>query len=84
MEIDRMNNMIRDTAFAVILVVYLTFVPFLLRTAMLCSLGVEYLGLNGLFASIIQVLNICVAVMAFWYETARCLPRQDFSKKSES
>lgn len=58
LKIDRMNNMMRNTVFAVILVAYLTLVPFLLRTAMLYSLGVEYLGLNGLFASIIQVLNI--------------------------
>lgn len=58
MKIDRMSNFVRNTIFAVILVVYLTFVPFLIRTAMLYSLGVEYLGLNGLFASIIQVLNI--------------------------
>ncbi|MCI9598105.1 MAG: polysaccharide biosynthesis protein [Firmicutes bacterium] len=58
MKIDRMNNMARNTIFAEIQMIYQTLVPFLLRTAMLYSLGVEYLGLNGLFASIIQMLNI--------------------------
>lgn len=58
MKIDRMNNMARNTIFAGIQMIYRTLVPFLLRTAMLYSLGVEYLGLNGLFASIIQMLNI--------------------------
>ncbi len=58
MKIDRMNNMARNTIFAGILVVYLTLAPFFLRTAMLYFLGVEYLGLNGFFASIIQMLNI--------------------------
>ncbi|NBI64455.1 polysaccharide biosynthesis protein [Clostridiales bacterium] len=53
-----MNNMARNTIFAEIQMIYQTLVPFLLRTAMLYSLGVEYLGLNGLFASIIQMLNI--------------------------
>lgn len=58
LKIDRMNNLARNTIFAEIQMAYRTIVPFFLRTAMLYSLGVEYLGLNGLFASIIQVLNI--------------------------
>lgn len=58
MKFNRMNNLARNTAFSVVLVIYHTIVPFILRTAMLYFLGVEYLGLNGLFASIIQMLNI--------------------------
>ena len=32
--------------------------PFLLRTVMINYLGSEYLGLNSLFTSILQVLNL--------------------------
>ena len=32
--------------------------PFVTRTAMIYSLGVEYLGLNSLFTSVISVLNL--------------------------
>ena len=32
--------------------------PFLLRTAMLYLMGGQYLGLNSLFTSILQVLNL--------------------------
>lgn len=38
--------------------VYQMIMPFLMRTAMINVMGVEYLGLNGLFASILQVLNL--------------------------
>ena len=29
-----------------------------MRTAMICLLGVQYLGLNSLFTSVLQVLNL--------------------------
>ncbi len=32
--------------------------PFVIRTLMIHKWGIEYLGLNGLFASVLQVLNI--------------------------
>lgn len=35
-----------------------TLVPFVMRSAMLYLLGVEYLGLNGLFTSVLSVLNL--------------------------
>ena len=38
--------------------VYQMIVPFLMRTAMLYFMGVQYLGLNSLFASVLQVLNL--------------------------
>lgn len=58
MKIDRLANAARSTVFSGILSVCRTLAAFVLRTALLYSLGVEYLGLNGLFASVIQVLNI--------------------------
>ena len=36
----------------------LVLLPFLIRSVIIKELGVEYLGLNGLFASILSVLNI--------------------------
>ena len=41
-----------------VLRVYQMIVPFLTRTAMIHIMGVQYLGLNSLFASIIQVLSL--------------------------
>lgn len=50
--------MARNTIYAGILTIYRTLAPFFLRTALLYFLGVQYLGLNGLFASVIQILNL--------------------------
>ena len=44
--------------FGVILKMYQLIVPFILRTAMLRIMGTEYVGLNSLFKSILQVLNM--------------------------
>lgn len=37
---------------------YVTLIPFFMRTALIYFLGVQYLGLNGIFASILNVLNL--------------------------
>ena len=58
MKIDRMGNAVRNTLIAEVLTVYRALAPFVLRTALLYFLGVQYLGLNGLFASVLQVLNV--------------------------
>ena len=55
---NRTKNASRNILFGFILRVYLIVVPFLMRTAMIYFMGVEYLGLNSLFASILQVLNL--------------------------
>lgn len=54
----RTQNATRNIAFGIILKVYQILVPFLMRTAMIYFMGVEYLGLNSLFSSILQVLNL--------------------------
>jgi len=38
--------------------IYQLLVPFVMRTAMIYFLGVQYLGLNSLFSSVLQVLNL--------------------------
>lgn len=57
-KIERTKNATRNIVFGMILRIYQTFVPFLMRTAMIYTLGVQYLGLNSLFTSILSVLNL--------------------------
>ncbi|MGN8804180.1 MULTISPECIES: lipopolysaccharide biosynthesis protein [unclassified Blautia] len=56
--IERTKNASRNIFFGVILKVYQILVPFLMRTAMIYLMGVQYLGLNSLFTSVLQVLNL--------------------------
>ena len=57
-EIERTKNASRNIFFGVILKAYQILVPFLMRTAMIYLMGVQYLGLNSLFTSVLQVLNL--------------------------
>lgn len=57
-KIERTKNASRNIFFGIILKLYQIVVPFLMRTAMIYLMGVQYLGLNSLFASILQVLNL--------------------------
>ena len=56
--IERTKNASRNMFFGIILKAYQIVVPFLMRTAMIYLMGVEYLGLNSLFTSVLQVLNL--------------------------
>ena len=44
--------------FGTLLKIYQMIVPFLMRTVMIYFMGVQYVGLNSLFTSILQVLNL--------------------------
>lgn len=57
-ETSRTFNAIRNMVFGIILKLFQTVVPFLMRTVMIYFLGIEYLGLNGLFVSVLQILNL--------------------------
>lgn len=57
-KLERKKNAIAGTKAGILLRIYRIVGPFLLRTVFLYTLGVEYLGLDSLFTSIIQVLNI--------------------------
>lgn len=57
-KIERTKNATHNIIFGIILKVYQILVPFLMRTAMIYLMGVQYLGLNSLFTSILQVLNL--------------------------
>lgn len=58
MKIERTKNATKNITFGIILKLYQIIIPFLMRTTMIYFLGVEYLGLNSLFTSILQVLNL--------------------------
>ena len=55
---NRTQNALRNIIFGVALKFYQILLPFVMRTAMIYLMGVEYLGLNSLFTSILQVLNL--------------------------
>ena len=57
-KLERTKNATRNIIFGIILKLYQIFIPFLMRTAMIYLMGVQYLGLNSLFTSILQVLNL--------------------------
>ena len=58
MRIERTKNATRNIVVGMILKIYQLLVPFVIRTVMIHMLGMEYLGLNSLFTSILQVLNL--------------------------
>lgn len=58
MKMERTKNAGRNIVFGSILKLYQLLVPFLMRTAMIYFMGVQYLGLNSLFTSVLQVLNL--------------------------
>ena len=58
MKIERTQNATRNIIYGIILKVYQILIPFIMRTLMIYFMGVKYLGLNSLFTSILQVLNL--------------------------
>lgn len=57
-QIERTKNATRNIIFGGILKLYQLIIPFIMRTVMIYFMGVQYLGLNSLFTSILQVLNL--------------------------
>ena len=58
MKIERTKNASRNIAFGIILKIYQIILPFVMRTIMIYLMGIEYAGLNNLFSSIFQILNL--------------------------
>lgn len=58
MRLERTKNAKRNIFFGVINKLVTLFFPFIIRTIMIKEIGADYLGLNSLFSSILQVLNI--------------------------
>ena len=57
-QMSRTKNAARNIIFGIGLKVFQILIPFVMRTAMIYYMGVQYLGLNSLFTSILQVLNL--------------------------
>ena len=58
MKIQRTKNAARNNLFDGMLKTLNMVIPFIMRSIMLNCLGVQYLGLNGLFRSILSFLNL--------------------------
>ena len=58
MKLERTRNAARNVVFDGTLEIVNMLVPFVIRSVMLHYLGTEYLGLNGLFKSILTFLNL--------------------------
>ena len=58
MRIERTRNATRNVIAGFVLKIYQMLGPFVIRTVLIHVLGMEYLGLNSLFTSILQVLNL--------------------------
>ncbi|MBD5447711.1 MAG: oligosaccharide flippase family protein [Treponema sp.] len=58
MKIERSKNTARNSFWGILSTILLILFPFINRTVLIKFLGAEYLGLNGLFASILQMLNL--------------------------
>lgn len=58
MKIERSKNAVRNIIFGAAIKIYQIIIPFVMRTVMIYFMGVQYLGLNSLFTSILQVLNL--------------------------
>jgi len=58
MILDRVGNATRNIVWGIFERIMLILLPFVTRTVLIKVLGAEYLGLNSLFTSILQVLSI--------------------------
>lgn len=58
MKLERTRNAARNVVFDGALEIVNILVPFVIRSVMLHYLGTEYLGLNGLFKSLLTILNL--------------------------
>ena len=58
MKIERTKNAARNVLFGTMFKLLNMVIPFIMRTVLLHYLGVEYLGLSGLFRSLLSFLNL--------------------------
>lgn len=58
MKIERTKNSIKGIISGIINKILLLIIPFCVRTVFIKTLGIEYLGLNSLFTSLLSILNL--------------------------
>lgn len=54
----RIDNAVKNVLSGSVLKIYQMVIPFIIRTIMIYTIGMEYLGLSSLFTSVLQVLNL--------------------------
>ncbi len=72
-KLNRTRNTIRNISYGFLYRAISLLLPFLTRTIVIYKLGTEYLGLNSVFSSILQVLNL--AELGFGSAVVYCLYR---------
>ena len=79
---NRTKNAIVNTIFGSLQKVLQMLLPFVMRTVMLHTLGIGYLGLNGLFTSVLQTLSIAELGIsgAITYNMYQPIAQQDTDK----
>lgn len=58
MKLERTKNSIKGMATGVLNKIVLLIIPFVVRTIFIKTLGIQYLGLNSLFTSLLNILNL--------------------------
>lgn len=58
MRLNVAENAVRTSLYGIINKTIMIILPFIVRTIMIKEIGAEYIGLNGLFTSLLQVLNL--------------------------
>ena len=59
----RTENTLRNVKWNIFYKIVILLFPFLIKTLLIQKLGIEYLGLSGLFTSILTVLNRSVLII---------------------
>ena len=77
----RTKNSVRNIITGFILKIVCIVLPFIIRTVIIKKLGMEYLGLNSLFSSILQVLSL--SELGFSVTISFCLYKPLENKESE-
>jgi len=57
-QIARRKNAVKGTISGILMKTYQLILPFIMRTIVIYTLGIEFVGLNSLFTSILQVLSL--------------------------
>lgn len=58
MRLNIAENAVRISIYGIVNKMVMIVLPFIVRTIMIKEIGAEYIGLNGLFTSLLQVLNL--------------------------
>lgn len=58
MKLNRTKNASRNISYGLLFNIYQLLMVFIVRTIMIKTIGIDYIGINSLFTSILQVLNL--------------------------